>query len=38
MRGLRLANKTIYLCMNRGLYTPATQPKVFINEHTKVIC
>jgi succinyl-CoA synthetase alpha subunit len=24
--------------MKRGVYTPATQPHVFINEHTKVIC
>ena len=33
-----LGNKPIFFSMARGLYTPATQPKVFINEHTKVIC
>ena len=22
----------------RGLYAPGTEPKVFINKHTKVIC
>ena len=32
-------NTTGLLAMStRGLYAPGTEPKVFINEHTKVIC
>ncbi len=31
-------NKLFITVSKRGAYTAATQPKVFVNKHTKVIC
>ena len=31
-------NTGLLAMTTRGLYAPGTEPKVFINEHTKVIC
>lgn len=31
-------NKALYSLTTRGLYAPGTEPYVFINQHTKVIC
>ena len=33
-----LANRSILNAAQRGIYAPGTEPHVFINEHTKVIC
>jgi len=30
--------KSLNPISKRGLYAPGTEPKVFINKHTKVIC
>ncbi len=34
----RGASKSVGIITKRGVYTQATEPKVFINKHTKVIC
>lgn len=33
-----LRNRMFITVSKRGAYTAATQPKVFVNKHTKVIC
>lgn len=32
------SSKSMYSLTTRGIYAPGTEPFVFINAHTKVIC
>ena len=37
-KGLRSTSTSMMQLSRRGIYKPGTEPKVFINKHTKVIC
>jgi succinyl-CoA synthetase alpha subunit len=37
-KGFGTAARVLNMTAQRSVYTAATQPKVFINKHTKVIC